>query len=84
MLGVVQQIGWLPQGFIPYSDMVYSGFAALLFTAFLAYHTKLIVGGKHTKYRMTSDDYVFGACALYTDVVNIFLNLLQLMGEQKD
>lgn len=84
-MGVVllQEIGILPAGFIPFSDMVYSGFAACLFAAFLAYHTKLIVGGKHAKYRMNEKDYVYGAMALYSDIVQIFLNILRLIGEDK-
>ncbi|MGK3753581.1 MAG: FtsH-binding integral membrane protein [Bacillariaceae sp.] len=83
MLGVGQEVGWLPKGFLPYSDMMYSVFATFLFSLFLAYHTKLIVGGKHSKYRMSEKDYVFGACALYVDIVNIFLMILQLLGEER-
>jgi len=84
LLGLAQEVGLLPFGFLPYSDMLYSIFATFLFSLFLAYHTKLIVGGKHAKYRMNENDYVFGAMALYVDIVNIFLNILQLMGEERD
>ncbi len=84
LVGLFQETGILPKGFIPYSDMVYSGFAACLFSGFLAYHTKLIVAGKHSKYRMNEQDYVYGAMALYSDVINIFLNILQLIGEDRD
>lgn len=84
MVGILQGTGILPKGFIPYSDMVYSGFAAFLFSAFLAHHTKLIVAGKHAKYRMNDQDYVYGAMALYSDVINIFLNILQLIGEDRE
>jgi FtsH-binding integral membrane protein len=84
LLGIVQEIGWLPYGIVPYNEMVYSFFASCLFSAFLAHHTKLIVAGKHAKYRMNEQDYVLGAMALYTDVVNIFLNLLQLLGKERD
>lgn len=84
LVGLCQGTGILPKGFIPYSDMVYSGFAALLFSAFLAHHTKLIVAGKHSKYRMNDQDYVYGAMALYSDVINIFLNILQLIGEDRE
>lgn len=84
MIGVAQEIGWLPRGFLPYSDMMYSCFATGLFSLFLAYHTKLIVGGKHSRYRMNEKDYVLGAIVLYVDIVNIFLNILQLMGQERD
>eukprot|EP00531_Pseudo-nitzschia_arenysensis_P015528 CAMPEP_0116147878 /NCGR_PEP_ID=MMETSP0329-20121206/18016_1 /TAXON_ID=697910 /ORGANISM="Pseudo-nitzschia arenysensis, Strain B593" /LENGTH=351 /DNA_ID=CAMNT_0003643889 /DNA_START=219 /DNA_END=1277 /DNA_ORIENTATION=- len=84
MIGIAQSIGWLPAGFLPYSDMLFSCFAVFLFTLYLAYHTKLIVGGKHSKYRMNEKDYVYGAMALYVDIVNIFLHILKLMGEERE
>jgi hypothetical protein len=84
MIGLLQKSGVLPRGFLPFSDMLYSGFAACLFSAFLAHHTKLIVAGKHAKYRMNDKDYVFGAMALYTDVVGIFLNILEMLGKERD
>jgi FtsH-binding integral membrane protein len=84
LIGVAQNVGWLPAGFLPYSDMLYSLFAVCLFTLFLAHHTKLIVGGKHSKYQMNDKDYVFGAMALYVDIVNIFLHILQLIGRERE
>lgn len=83
LFGLAQNVGWLPTGFIPYSHMAYSAFASLLFSFYLAYHTKLIVGGKHAKYRLNEKDYVFGAMALYMDIINIFLSILRLIGEDK-
>ena len=80
----MSEIGVLPRGFLPHSDMMYSVFATFLFSLFLAYHTKLIVGGRHAKYRMNNKDYVFGAMALYVDIANIFLNLLQLLGDERN
>ncbi len=84
MIGLAQTVGWIPAGFLPYSDMLYSCFAVFLFTLYLAYHTKMIVGGKHTKYRMNDKDYVFGAMALYVDIVNIFLHILALLGDERN
>ncbi|KAL3912347.1 MAG: hypothetical protein SGILL_006920, partial [Bacillariaceae sp.] len=84
VVGLAQELGWLPFQLVPYTDMAYSAFASLLFSVFLAHHTKLIVGGKHAKYRMNEKDYVFGAMTLYVDIVNIFLNILQLIGQDRD
>lgn len=84
LIGLAQNTGWLPAGFLPFSDMLYSVFAVFLFTLYLAYHTKLIVGGKHAKYQMNDKDYVFGAMALYVDIVNIFLHILALMGDERN
>ena len=50
-----------PPDFLPYNDMLYGLFGATLFSFYLAYHTKLIVGGKKSKYQMNEQDYVFGA-----------------------
>lgn len=83
IIGMLQETGVIPT-FLPFSQMFYSLCASCLFSAFLAYHTKLIVAGKHSKYRMNDKDYVFGAMSLYSDIVNIFLYLLQLLGEPKD
>jgi protein lifeguard len=83
LVGLAQELHWLPFKLIPYTDMAYSVFASFLFTLFLAHHTKLIVGGKHSKYRMNEKDYVFGSMALYVDIINIFLNILQLIGEDR-
>ncbi|KAG7358446.1 integral membrane protein [Nitzschia inconspicua] len=84
VVGLAQELKWLPFKLVPYSDMAYSIFASFLFSLFLAHHTKLIVGGKHSKYRMNEKDYVFGAMTLYVDIINIFLNILQLIGEDRN
>jgi FtsH-binding integral membrane protein len=52
VIGLAQQLKWIPFQIIPYTDMASSIFGACLFSLFLAHHTKLIVGGKHAKYRM--------------------------------
>ena len=58
---VLMAAGVLPPNFLPYSDMAYGLIGATLFSFYLAYHTKLIVAGKHAKYQMNEQDYVFGA-----------------------
>ena len=73
LVGMLQSAGIIPFELVPFNDMIYSAFASILFSVYLAHHTKLIVGGKHAKYRMNEKDYVFGAMALYVDIVNIFL-----------
>ena len=58
---LLMQFGILPPNLLPYSDMLYALLGATLFSFYLAYHTKLIVAGKHAKYQMNEKDYVFGA-----------------------
>jgi FtsH-binding integral membrane protein len=73
-----------PAGFLPFTEGVYSFFGAALFSAFLAYDTRLIVGGKHSKYQMNEKDYVWGAMSIYMDVINIFIYLLRLIGDDRE
>jgi FtsH-binding integral membrane protein len=81
---LLQVLGVLPAGFMPYNEVLYSLAGACLFSFYLAYHTKLIVAGKHTKYQMSEKDYVFGAMTLYNDIINIFIYTLRLIGEDRD
>jgi len=50
----------------------------VLFSFYLIYDTQLIVGGKHTQYHFTVDDYVLGALCLYLDIINLFMYILQI------
>ncbi|KAK9989495.1 hypothetical protein SO802_029734 [Lithocarpus litseifolius] len=66
----------LIQIFIPLSKisvMIYSGLASLIFCGFLVYDTDNMI--KCYSY----DDYIWAAVALYLDVLNIFLSLLNLL-----
>jgi len=74
---------FLPPGFLPYREAIYSGCGAVLFSLYLAHHTKLIVAGKHSKYRMNEKDYVYAAITLYLDIINIFIYLLRILGDDK-
>jgi FtsH-binding integral membrane protein len=70
--------------FLPMNQMLYSGLGAILFSVYLAYHTRLIVSGKHTKYQMNEKDYVYGAMTLYLDIINIFLRLVQIFDHMEN
>ena len=84
LVHLLELLGVIPSGFLPYSETTYSLLGACLFSFYLAYHTRLIVSGKHTKYQMSSKDYVYGAMALYSDIINIFIYLLRLLGEDRE
>mmetsp|Transcript_23606 Transcript_23606/g.33116 ORF Transcript_23606/g.33116 Transcript_23606/m.33116 type:complete len:334 (+) Transcript_23606:262-1263(+) len=84
LIHLLELFGIIPAGFLPYSEMIYSVFGAGLFSLFLAHHTKLIVAGKHSKYQMNEKDYVFGAMSLYNDIINMFIYILRVIGEDRD
>ncbi|KAH8284159.1 hypothetical protein KR054_011625 [Drosophila jambulina] len=53
--------------------------SALLFSMYLVFDTQMMMGGKH-RYAISPEEYIFAALNLYIDVVNIFLDFLQLIG----
>ena len=82
VIHLLELLGVLPHGFMPYSDFWYSAASACLFCAYLAYHTRLIVAGKYAKYQMSEKDYIFGAMTLYNDMISLFVYLLKMLGEE--
>ncbi|XP_034031180.1 protein lifeguard 1 isoform X1 [Thalassophryne amazonica] len=60
--------------------IVYACLGTLVFSLYLVFDTQLILGGKHRKYSVSPEEYVFAALNLYLDIVTLFLLLLQLIG----
>eukprot|EP00397_Hematodinium_sp_SG-2012_P019622 GEMP01020171.1.p1 GENE.GEMP01020171.1~~GEMP01020171.1.p1 ORF type:complete len:243 (-),score=31.07 GEMP01020171.1:1714-2442(-) len=67
----------------PFMQKVYCGLGALIFSFYLVYDTQIIVGGKHSQFRLGVDEYVFGALALYLDIINLFIYILQILGNDR-
>jgi len=65
---------------IPYLSIVYSSLGAILFSFYIIYDTQLIVGGKHRTIKFRESDYNVAAISLYTDILNLFLFILQIIG----
>ncbi|GMI44139.1 hypothetical protein TrCOL_g5475 [Triparma columacea] len=66
---------------LPWNELLMCSVGAGIASAWLGYHTSLIVGGSHSKYKMHEDDYVFGAVAVYNDIINLFIYILRIMAE---
>lgn len=62
-------------------QIVYAGLGALLFTAFLAVDTQLLLGNKELA--LSPEEYVFAALNLYMDIINIFLYILAIVGRAR-
>ncbi|XP_016974261.1 protein lifeguard 1 [Drosophila rhopaloa] len=58
---------------------LYASLSALLFSVYLVYDTQLMLGGRH-RYSISPEEYIFAALNLYMDVINIFLDILQVIG----
>ncbi|EPQ07025.1 Glutamate [NMDA] receptor-associated protein 1 [Myotis brandtii] len=63
-------------------EIVYASLGALLFTCFLAVDTQLLLGNKQLS--LSPEEYVFAALNLYTDIINIFLFILTIIGRAKE
>nr|XP_046254667.1 glutamate receptor, ionotropic, N-methyl D-aspartate-associated protein 1b (glutamate binding) isoform X2 [Scatophagus argus] len=61
--------------------IVYAGLGALLFTCFLAVDTQLLLGNKELA--LSPEEYIFAALNLYTDIINIFLYILAIIGRAR-
>lgn len=59
----------------------YSFLCVLLFTMYLVWDTQMIIGGNHEN-KFDVDEYVLAALQIYMDIINIFINLLQLFGDR--
>uniref|UniRef100_A0A4W5JSL4 Uncharacterized protein n=1 Tax=Hucho hucho TaxID=62062 RepID=A0A4W5JSL4_9TELE len=62
--------------------IVYASLGALLFTCFLAVDTQLLLGNK--KLALSPEEYIFAALNLYTDIINIFLYVLAIVGRSRE
>jgi len=79
VLYIVSRLG----GQIPTQlHLLYAGFGVLLFSFYIVYDTQLVVGGSHA-HQFSVDDYAFAALNLYLDVINLFLYILQLLGDRR-
>lgn len=61
---------------------VYGAVAAAIFSVFLIFDTQMVVGGKHRRYQLSPEEYIYGALQLYVDIVNLFILLLGLVGRR--
>jgi len=64
-----------------YLQLAISVFAVLLFSMYIVYDTQLIVGNQSTK--LSVDDYVYAAMMLYIDIIQLFIEILKLLGDKK-
>jgi FtsH-binding integral membrane protein len=59
----------------PVVDTVYAAIGAVLFSVYIVFDTQFML-----KY-LDDDDYLLAALNIYTDVMNLFLMLLSLLGD---
>jgi len=60
--------------------LIYSALGALIFSAYLVIDTQMMIGGTHSV-QISEEEYVFATLNLYLDIVQLFLFILQIVGE---
>jgi FtsH-binding integral membrane protein len=66
---------------MPLLDNVISGGLAILSSVYIAYDTKQIIGGTHSKYSYSENEYILAAMNLYQDVLNLFIQIMKILAK---
>jgi len=64
----------------PVMHKIYCCFGILIFSFYLIFDTQMIMG--KGELRLGVDDYVFAALQLYLDIIQLFLYILELVGDR--
>jgi FtsH-binding integral membrane protein len=81
VLSLVATLLWCLGVYVKPMMMLIDACGVLLFTFFLVYDTQMVMGNKGLS--LGVDEYVFAAMQIYVDIINLFLYLLQLFGDQR-
>lgn len=65
--------------FGPQMKLAIACLGVLLYSFYLVHDTQMIIGGKHKKFKFDKDSYVLAAMAIYLDIINLFLFILQIL-----
>ena len=61
--------------------MLYAGLGTIVFSVYIVIDTQIIMGGR--KLEINPEDYIFAVLMLYLDIINLFLMLIQLLGNSR-
>jgi len=77
---IVAWSGLVTDGYTLYAlKMVYGGLGAFVMVLFLLVDTQMMMLGTH-KYSYNPEDWAFAALSIYSDIINLFLYILMLVG----
>ena len=66
----------------PSGRLLYCMMGVLLFSFYLIIDTQLIIGGSKRQYQIDEDSYIIASLLLYLDIINLFLEILKLLGKK--
>ena len=62
-------------------ELLLNSLWVMMFGLYLIYDVQQVAGGGHHK--LSLDDYIVGAMIIYTDIINLFLTLLRMLGNRR-
>ena len=83
ILGMLFMVGsMLALVFGPNMRLLWCIIGVFLFSFYLIIDTQMIVGGSKRHYHLTEDHYILASLMLYLDIINIFLEILKILGNK--
>lgn len=55
---------------------------SIVYMIYLLIDIQLVMGGKRNN--LSLDNYVMGAMMIYMDIINLFIEILRILGKKKD
>ena len=74
--------GILLAAFGAHLGLLWSVIGVILFSFYLLFDTQMIMGGDKKRYQYDEDSYILASVALYLDIINIFLYILEIMNNK--
>ena len=80
---VVCVAGMLYSVFGYHKSLLWSVGGVILFSFYLLFDTQMIMGGDNKRYQFDEDSYILAAVAIYLDIINLFLYILEILDDGK-
>lgn len=79
VIGTIMVLVLVPMGYASAASLILAISGALLASLYLIFDLQLIMGGR--KCELSPEEYILGAIMLYTDIIQIFLYLLEIFNQ---
>ncbi|XP_017050009.1 protein lifeguard 3 [Drosophila ficusphila] len=80
VFGLVVMVMGIVAIFIPSFKIVYVSFGVLLFCFYIVIDLQMLIGGKTHRNQFDESDYILAAMFIYSDIIFLFIYLLELIG----
>lgn len=82
LIGTIMVLILVPMGYANVASLILSVGGALLVSLYLIFDLQLIMGGRNCE--LSPEEYILGAVILYTDIVQMFIFMLEIFSRISD